>query len=330
MEHPGRGRETRREGAHMNLKRRNPFILTILALSGLILSAAPRPAQAERVSVTLPPARGGAPVTVRQEEGRYLAVYLLSEGDRPIQEPRLHEFARLGPTLAGVQYLFIKLGEPEQAKKLAGALGDGARLLADPSGGSAERFGVAMALPHDALIILDPEGREIERLGGTSGPPPTFQEFKEAFTKLTADPALPQFNLGPDKVALKGFDPVAYFTERKAVKGDAGRQASWRGAVYQFATAENQARFSAAPEKYLPAYGGWSAAAMARGEKADIDPERFAVTGGRLYLFDRKTPEAAIREWGQGGGEAVKQADERWSKLSSAPPAQAAPTPAAQ
>lgn len=303
----------------MNRKPRNPFNL-ILALTGLILAFSPRPALAERVKLSLMPARGGEPATVAQQPGRYLAIYLMAEGDRPIQGQRIREFARQGLTLAGVQYLFIKLGALEQAKKVAETLDAGARLYSDPSGGSAQRFGVAMALPTDTLLILDPEGREIERLGGKlDAPPPTFKEFKEVFSKLTADPALPHFNLAPNQVALKGFDPVAYATEQKAVKGDPEHQAVWRGAVYQFATAENRSSFAANPEKFLPAYGGWSASAMARGEKVDIDPERFAVADGRLFLFDAKTPDAALKEWSQGAHELVKQADEHWSKLTSAP-----------
>jgi len=87
-----------------------------------------------------------------------------------------------------------------------------------------------------------------------------------------------------DGLALKGYDPVAYFTDGHPTKGEAQYRFQWNGVTYQFASAENLQRFKADPEKYLPQYGGYCAYAMSLDRIADIDPFRWAIVGGKLYL----------------------------------------------
>jgi YHS domain-containing protein len=87
-----------------------------------------------------------------------------------------------------------------------------------------------------------------------------------------------------DGFALKGYDPVAYFTNGQPTKGSAQYSFQWKGVTYLFASAENLQRFKADPEKYLPQYGGYCAYAMSLDRIADIDPHRWAIVGGKLYL----------------------------------------------
>src|SRR6516165_9912947 len=87
-----------------------------------------------------------------------------------------------------------------------------------------------------------------------------------------------------DGLALHGFDPVAYFTQNKAVKGEPELIASYHGVTYQFASKEDQAAFEANPAKYVPQYGGFCALATSIGIKADIDPHAFAINDGKLYV----------------------------------------------
>ena len=87
-----------------------------------------------------------------------------------------------------------------------------------------------------------------------------------------------------DGLALHGFDPVAYFTQNKAVKGEPVLTASYQGVTYQFASKEDQAAFQANPAKYVPQYGGFCALATSIGIKADIDPHAFAINDGKLYV----------------------------------------------
>lgn len=84
--------------------------------------------------------------------------------------------------------------------------------------------------------------------------------------------------------AINGYDPVAYFTQKKPVKGDAAYSYNWDGAEWRFSSTENLATFTANPEKYAPKYGGYCAYAVSRGYTAPTDPEAWTVVDGALYL----------------------------------------------
>ena len=73
-----------------------------------------------------------------------------------------------------------------------------------------------------------------------------------------------------DGLALKGYDPVAYFTDGQPKKGADQYSFQWKDVTYRFATAENLQRFKADPEKYLPQYGGYCAYAMSLDRVADM------------------------------------------------------------
>ena len=85
-------------------------------------------------------------------------------------------------------------------------------------------------------------------------------------------------------MAIKGYDPVAYFVEQKAVKGDDAFRADYRGSSFRFTSAANRDTFLAAPEKYAPQYGGYCAYGVSHGGKADVDPNAFSIVDGKLYL----------------------------------------------
>ena len=75
------------------------------------------------------------------------------------------------------------------------------------------------------------------------------------------------------RLALKGYDPVAYFTEKHPTKGDPQYQHDWDGATYRFASAKHLELFKADPDRYLPQYSNWCAASVAKGEKVHGNPE---------------------------------------------------------
>lgn len=89
----------------------------------------------------------------------------------------------------------------------------------------------------------------------------------------------------PARVVLKGHDPVAYFTERKPVKGNPKISYDWDGERYLFANAANRSKFAANPDQYAPQFGGYCTGTMARGGKAESDPEAFIIADGKLYMF---------------------------------------------
>jgi len=91
-------------------------------------------------------------------------------------------------------------------------------------------------------------------------------------------------NVDGKGVALKGYDPVAYFTDNRPVKGKPAFAASHNGATYHFSSAEHQAMFEADPEKYAPQFGGFCAFAVSKGSVAPIDPAAFQIYDGHLLL----------------------------------------------
>ena len=112
-----------------------------------------------------------------------------------------------------------------------------------------------------------------------------------------------------DGVAIGGYDPVAYFTEHKPVKGSPEFQSVHRGSTFQFASATHRNAFVAEPDTYAPKYGGFCAYGMAKGYKAKIDPEAFSVIHGTLYL---NYSDAVRTRWLSDVPGYIQQADANW------------------
>ena len=99
-------------------------------------------------------------------------------------------------------------------------------------------------------------------------------------------------SLAKDKVytsflgdAIRGYDPVAYFTQSKPVKGSSKYKYEWNGATWRFSSKKNLNLFESNPEKYAPQYGGYCAYAMAvAGQFASTVPEAWTIKNGKLYL----------------------------------------------
>lgn len=85
-------------------------------------------------------------------------------------------------------------------------------------------------------------------------------------------------------VAIRGFDPVAYFTVGQPTRGNPRFATTWNGAQWHFASAANRDAFVANPQRYAPQYGGYCAWAVSQGYTAGIDPMAWRIVGGRLYL----------------------------------------------
>lgn len=87
-------------------------------------------------------------------------------------------------------------------------------------------------------------------------------------------------------VAIQGYDPVAYFTEGKAMKGRNEHSHRWLGAVWRFSSKKHRNLFAASPQTYAPQYGGHCATGLAihGGLTRDIDPEAWTIVDGKLYL----------------------------------------------
>ena len=101
---------------------------------------------------------------------------------------------------------------------------------------------------------------------------------------LTSEQRQHLFNLKKRTLAIKGFDPVSYFSG-KPVKGKKANSYTHAGVTYYFASPNNLNQFKLTPQKYTPAFGGWCAYAMIKGQKVDINPKTFKIVDGKLYLF---------------------------------------------
>ena len=110
-------------------------------------------------------------------------------------------------------------------------------------------------------------------------------------------------------LAIRGYDPVAYFTEGEAVKGKREFTLGWQGADWRFASGENRNLFADDPEKYAPQYGGYCAWAVSRNYTAPTDPDAFTVVGDKLYLnYNRKI----MAQWLEDRDANIESADRNW------------------
>jgi YHS domain-containing protein len=111
--------------------------------------------------------------------------------------------------------------------------------------------------------------------------------------------------------AIKGYDPVAYFTQKKPVKGQATLTHSWKGAVWHFSTEANRKAFVENPDKYAPAYGGYCAYGWSRGYGVKIEPEAWSIVNNKLYLnYDLDVRD----DWNEKQAEYIQKANANYAK----------------
>ncbi|MDI9258011.1 YHS domain-containing (seleno)protein [Flavobacterium sedimenticola] len=117
-------------------------------------------------------------------------------------------------------------------------------------------------------------------------------------------------------IALQGYDPVAYFTQKKAVKGKSSIAATFEGVTYYFASNDNKETFKKNPSSYEPQYGGWCAYAMgANGEKVEVDPQTFKIVNGKLFLFYNAYFNNTLKSWNKDEANLNRKADANWKKI---------------
>jgi len=113
-------------------------------------------------------------------------------------------------------------------------------------------------------------------------------------------------------IAIRGYDPVAYFTNDKPVKGDPNNVHQWMGTTWQFANKANLDSFVDNPEKYAPQYGGYCAFAASSGYIAPTDPNAWTIYNDKLYL----NYSTSIRKrWSKDKGGHITSADKNWPGL---------------
>ena len=123
---------------------------------------------------------------------------------------------------------------------------------------------------------------------------------------------IPSLNLSNSGLALRGYDPVAYFNSNKPIRGKSSISTKNAGATYYFSSEANKKQFLKNPRKYLPAYGGYCAYGTAVGAKVDGDPNIWHIVNGRLYLNITRPID---RTWKRNRAGYIKKANSIWPKL---------------
>ncbi|MDN3629195.1 YHS domain-containing (seleno)protein [Vibrio lentus] len=130
-----------------------------------------------------------------------------------------------------------------------------------------------------------------------------------SFSLMAAD-----LDMSVDKndLAIKGYDPVAYFANQGPVKGTSEFTATYKNAIYNFASSENRDEFRANPAAYAPQYGGYCAFGVAMGKKFETDPLAWKVEDGKLYLNLDKSVQ---KRWLENTQEFIQDANSNWTTI---------------
>lgn len=130
-----------------------------------------------------------------------------------------------------------------------------------------------------------------------------------SFSLMAADIGM---SVDENDIAIKGYDPVAYFTDKGAVQGNPEFTATYKNAIYHFASSENRNQFKANPQAFAPQYGGYCAFGVAMGKKFETDPQAWKVEDGKLYLNLDKTVQQRWLEDTQGF---IQDANTNWTNI---------------
>ncbi|MDI9312956.1 MAG: YHS domain-containing (seleno)protein [Limnohabitans sp.] len=134
--------------------------------------------------------------------------------------------------------------------------------------------------------------------------------FSQNTSKRTSN-----FNL-ENNVAVKGYDVVAYFKQKKPIKGKKEFSATYDGISYYFSSKENKEQFLINSANYEPQYGGWCAYAMgSSGEKVEVNPETYKIIDGKLFLFYNAFFNNTLKSWNKEEKVLKAKADANWKKI---------------
>ncbi|WP_316771369.1 YHS domain-containing (seleno)protein [Pedobacter frigiditerrae] len=116
--------------------------------------------------------------------------------------------------------------------------------------------------------------------------------------------------------AIKGYDPVAFFTESKPVKGADSLSYSYKDATWLFSSKANLESFKKSPEKYSPQYGGYCAYGTADGHKAPTQTDTWTIVDGKLYFnYNGKVKEM----WTKQQAAFIEKANTQWPLIKDKP-----------
>ena len=114
------------------------------------------------------------------------------------------------------------------------------------------------------------------------------------------------------KIALQGYDPVAFHTVGKAMKGNPAILAEYCGYKFAFSSEENKAAFEKQAQKFLPAFGGYCAFGVSIGVLFPVEIDTWEIIDGRLVL---QYSSEVKRMFEEDKAENIRKANENWAKM---------------
>jgi YHS domain-containing protein len=118
------------------------------------------------------------------------------------------------------------------------------------------------------------------------------------------------------RLVLKGYDPVAYFTDGKPIPGKPEYETVYDDARYRFASAQHLELFKSDPDRYAPQYAGSCAAAITAGVKIEAEPEHWLIVDGQLFVF---AGAAGVDKMRAHPAEMIAKGRENWKALADVP-----------
>jgi YHS domain-containing protein len=114
---------------------------------------------------------------------------------------------------------------------------------------------------------------------------------------------------GENGLALRGYDPVSYFTAGRPEKGSSEFAFTYEDTIYNFVSSEHRDMFKSDPEKYAPQFSGYCAIGVSMGMKVTPDPDAWIIADGKLYVFSSKDGVATFK------GDVITAANRKWDDL---------------
>ena len=136
-----------------------------------------------------------------------------------------------------------------------------------------------------------------------------------AFALFVATAPVPVARGDEPQLSISGYDPVAYFTDGKPIKGKAEFEYLWHKLKWRFASSGHRDLFVSSPSRYAPQYDGYCAMGVTNGDAAHkdtVDPEAWAIVDGKLYLTHNQY---WLGIWREHSDEYIKSADTSWQAL---------------
>jgi YHS domain-containing protein len=118
------------------------------------------------------------------------------------------------------------------------------------------------------------------------------------------------------RLVLKGYDPVAYFTDGKPIPGKPEYETVYDDARYRFASAQHLELFKSDPDRYAPQYAGSCAAAITAGVKIEAEPEHWLIVDRQLFVF---AGAAGVDKMRAHPAEMIAKGRENWKALADVP-----------